>query len=338
MVTSLQNASWLVSRGIPPAHYSFLFVDEASFSAETECLIPLAGLLIPHKCQVVLAGDPKQLGPVISSMLAVRHGMGVSMLERLLDIDLYRRHERHGFNNCYVSKLLRNYRSHPAILKVPNELFYNGELQSYADKNTTSSFCTWEKLPKKGWPLIFHGVAGNSERDANNPSVYNMAEVEVLKEYLKALVDHFHKQGVNKIEPNNIGIIAPYRKQVEKIYEAFQSDKDLREENLENVLVGTVEQFQGKEFNVTLVSTVRSMAKLTAPDQNFTLGFVDNEKRFNVAMTRARALLIVVGDPRVLKTDKNWNTFIHYCFTNGCYRGIAVSDAEEEMTEEEMTL
>ncbi|XP_077947389.1 putative helicase mov-10-B.2 [Gasterosteus aculeatus] len=263
-------------------------------------------------------------------MLAETHGLGVSMLERLMNIDLYKRHETYGYNNRFISKLLRNYRSHPAILKVPNELFYDGELQSYADTKTTSSFCRWEQLPRKGFPLIFHGVAGTNERDSNDPSVYNMAEVDVLKEYLKALVAHFHKKGVNKIEPNNIGIIVPYRKQVEKINKAFQVDKDLRKENLENVLVGSVEQFQGKEFNVTLVSTVRSMTKLTAANQKFTLGFVDNERRFNVAMTRAQALLIVVGDPRVLKTDHNWNTFIHYCATNGCYRGITVSDAEED--------
>ncbi|XP_054464663.1 putative helicase mov-10-B.2 [Anoplopoma fimbria] len=333
MVTSLQTAGRLVTGGIPADHYTYLIVDEAGHAAETECLIPLAGLLKPDKCQVVLAGDPKQLGPIISSRVAEKHGMGVSMLERLMnDIDLYKSHETQGFNNRFVSKLLRNYRSHPAILKIPNELFYNGELLPYANKVKCSSFCKWEHLPKKGFPLIFHGVAGTDERDDNSPSVYNMAEVEVLKEYLKALVDHFHKKGVTKIEPREIGIIAPYRKQVEKIKDALKMDKDLRKENLENVLVGSVEQFQGKEFNVTLVSTVRSNPKLTAPKQRFTIGFVDNEKRFNVAMTRARALLIVVGDPRVLKTDQIWNKFIHYCFRKGGYRGITVSDAEEDLT------
>lgn len=66
----------------------------------------------------------------------------------------------------------------------------------------------------QGFPLIFHGVAGTDERDSNCPSVYNMAEVEVLKEYLKALVDYLHKRGVTQIGPGEIGIIAPYRKQV----------------------------------------------------------------------------------------------------------------------------
>ncbi|XP_035864328.1 putative helicase mov-10-B.1 isoform X1 [Sander lucioperca] len=330
MATTLLTAGRLVTGGIPVDHYTYIFVDEAGQATETECIVPIAGLL-KKKCQVVLAGDPKQLGAIITSRVAEKHGLGVSLLERLMnDISLYMSHETHGFNNRFVTKLLRNYRSHPAILKIPNELFYNGELQPYAHKEKCNSYCKWERLPKKGFPLIFHGVAGTDERDASSPSVYNMAEVEVLKEYLKTLVDHLKRKGVTKIQPREIGIIAPYRKQVEKIQNALKTDKDLMKINLENVLVGSVEQFQGKEFNVILVSTVRSNPKLTAHMQRFTIGFVDNEKRFNVAMTRARALLIVVGDPRVLKTDQIWNKFIYYCLQQGAYRGIIVSDAEEE--------
>ncbi|XP_033943961.1 putative helicase mov-10-B.1 isoform X1 [Pseudochaenichthys georgianus] len=339
LVTTLQTAGRLVSGGIPPGHFTYLFVDEAGQATETECIIPLAGLLDPQTCQLVLAGDPKQLGPILSSVVAEKHGLGVSMLERLMNnIVLYKSHETHGFNNRFVSKLLRNYRSHPAILKIPNELFYAGQLQPYADKATYSAYCDWECLPRKGFPLIFHGVAGTDERDHNCPSVYNMAEVEVLKDYLKALVRHFRKKGVTKIEPNEIGIITPYTKQVEKIKNALQTDKDLRQENLENIMVGSVEKFQGKECNVILVSTVRSYPKLTAHKQQVSIGFVDNEKRFNVALTRAQALLIVVGDPRVLKTEPIWNKFIHYCSEEGGYRGITVSDGEEEEEEEEDAL
>ncbi|XP_041800816.1 putative helicase mov-10-B.1 [Chelmon rostratus] len=331
MVTTLLNVGRLVTGGIPPGHYTYIFVDEAGQATETQCIIPFAGLLNPQKCQVVLAGDINQLGPVIMSKLAEKHGLGVSLLERLMrDINLYKLHETYGFNNRFVTKLLRNYRSHPALLKIPNELFYKGELQAFAPEEKCSSFCDWECLPKKGFPLIFHGVAGTDQRDFNNPSLYNMAEVEVLKEYLKALVDHFHKKGVTKIEPKEIGIIAPYRKQVAKIQKALQTDKDLRKEDLENVLVGSVEQFQGQEFSVILMSTVRSTFKLTKRKQHFTLGFVNNEKRFNVALTRVQALLIVVGDPRVLKTDPIWNKFIQYCYREGGYRGITVSDAEDE--------
>ncbi|XP_026223832.1 putative helicase mov-10-B.2 [Anabas testudineus] len=331
MVTTLLTAERLVARGIPAGHYTYIFVDEAGQAAEPECIVPIAGLLKPQRCQVVLAGDLKQLGPVITFRMAEKHGLGVSLLERLMKHNnLYKAHDIYRYNTRFVTKLLRNYRSHPAILKIPNELFYKGELQPYALKKNCNSYCMWERLPKKGFPLIFHGVAGTDERDANSPSVYNMAEVAVLKEYLKSLIDHLHRKGTTKIVPGEIGIIAPYKKQVEKIRNALQMDKDLRGEDLENVLVGSVEQFQGKEFNIILVSTVRSNPKLTAHNQQFTLGFVNNAKRFNVAITRARALLIVVGDPRVLKTDQIWNKFIHYCQREGAYRGITVSDAEED--------
>ncbi|TKS77630.1 putative helicase mov-10-B.2 [Collichthys lucidus] len=279
MVTTLFTAGRLVSGGIPPGHYSYIFVDEAGQATEPQCIIPISGLMEPEMCQVVLAGDPKQLGPVIASKEAEQNGLGVSLLERLMSNNsLYKSHKTRGFNNHYVTKLLRNYRSHPAILKIPNELFYEGELQSYVQKEKSDLFCKWECLPKEDFPLIFHGVTGINERENQCPSFFNMAEVEVLIYYLKALINHLHKNNRKEIKPKEIGIIAPYRKQVEKIQNALLTDKDLKKENLKNVLVGSVEQFQGREYTVILMSTVRSAPKLTSQNQRFTLGFVDNEK------------------------------------------------------------
>ncbi|PWA26567.1 hypothetical protein CCH79_00000751, partial [Gambusia affinis] len=331
MVTTLQTAGRLVTGGIPPDHYSYIIVDEAGQAIETECLIPIAGeqgLLKPQSGQVVLAGDPKQLGPIILSKIAERNGLGVSMLERLMtDIRLYKQHKINGFNSRYMTKLLRNYRSHPALLKIPNELFYNSELQ-FCSSLEDCLYSDWELLPRKNqdFPLMFHGVAGMKEQDLNSPSVYNMAEVDVLKDYLKSLIKYRRRNGLDKIGPKEIGIVTPYTKQVEKINAAFHKDKDLVKEDLENVLVGTVEIFQGKESDVILMSTVRSNPGLTAPNQHFSLGFVKDEKRFNVAMTRARNLLVVVGDPRVLEIDPMWNKLIHYCLKERAYRGINIYD------------
>ncbi|XP_041654672.1 putative helicase mov-10-B.1 [Cheilinus undulatus] len=337
MVTTLNAAGRLVSGGIPPDHYSYIFVDEAGQATETASIIPIAGLFKLRTCQVVLAGDPKQLGPIITSRLAKKYGLGLSLLERLMkDFKLYKQHDILGFNSRFVTKLLRNYRSHPAILKIPNELFYKGELQPYAPQEKYSRYCKWELLQKEDFPLIFHGVAGSNERDEDCPSIYNMAEVEVLLEYLKTIIEHLHRKGVTEIGPNEIGIIAPYRKQVEKIQNALQTDKDLCKKNLENIMVGTVERFQGKEAQVILMSAVRSIPKLTDPKQRYSIGFVDSGKRFNVAMTRAQALLIVVGDPRILKIDPLWNKLIHYCYMEGGYRGISLSDEEEKGEEEDI--
>ncbi|RVE65644.1 hypothetical protein OJAV_G00118460 [Oryzias javanicus] len=211
-------------------------------------------------------------------------------------------------------------RSHPSILKVPNDMFYNGELQPCACPS---------QLYKQGFPVVFHGVAGISQQDIGFPSLYNRAEIKVIKDYLKSLINHLHQKNVNHIQPGEIGIISPYRKQVDKIQMAIQSDADLSKENLENVEVGTVDKFQGKEFSAILMSTVRAFPRLL-DKPHFSLGFVKDERRFNVALTRARSLLIVVGDPRLLVTDKSWNKFIHYCLKEGAYRGFPLFNMTED--------
>uniref|UniRef100_A0A6Q2X6T1 RNA helicase n=1 Tax=Esox lucius TaxID=8010 RepID=A0A6Q2X6T1_ESOLU len=248
IITTLLTAGRLVTGGIPPDHFSHVFVDEAGHAVETETIIPLAGLLDPDNGQVVLAGDPKQLGPIIRSPLAIKYGLGVSLLERLMKVSLYQKEESTGtFNNRYVTKLLRNYRSHPSILKVPNELFYEGELQVFANEMIRNSYCNWEHLPQK---------------------------VEKIRKALKIVEKEFK----------------------------LTSIKDLK--------VGSVEEFQGQERRVILVSTVRSSAKYIQTDQRFSLGFVKNEKRFNVAVTRAKALLVVVGNPLVLRGDPAWDRYV----------------------------
>ncbi|KAM3858876.1 putative helicase mov-10-B.1 [Diretmus argenteus] len=262
MVTTLQTASRLVTGGIPTGFYTHIFVDEAGCAPETTCIIPLSGLLNPETGQVVLAGDPKQLGPIIHSCLADKYGMGVSLLERLMsDVPLYKKKMKKDkgerFNKRFITKLLKNYRSHPDILKIPNDLFYEGELQFCADEKMRNSYCGWKYLPMKDFPVIFHRVVGTNEQESDSPSLFNIAEVEVLMDYLKILVC-----GQRKTMPRNIGIIATYRKQVEKIHKALEIvDKDLGGKKLEDITVGTVEEFQGKESQVILLSTVRSRPK-----------------------------------------------------------------------------
>uniref|UniRef100_A0A667XVM2 RNA helicase n=1 Tax=Myripristis murdjan TaxID=586833 RepID=A0A667XVM2_9TELE len=320
VVTTLITASRLVTLGIPEGHYTHIFVDEAGHAKETECIIPLAGLLDPKTGQVVLVGDPKQLGPIISSSLVKKYGMG-SLLDRLMkDFEIYKKNEHFKYNNHFITKLRKNYRSHPDILKIPNELFYDGELEPCADKETISF--DWEGLPNKHFPVIFHGVVGCDEREETSPSYFNTAEVDMLMKYLKDILDYLkNKRGVTAIKPQQIGIIAPYRKQV--VYQTLSIRAYLC-----LLQVGSVEDFQGEESEVILVSTVRSDAKYIKEDQKFNLGFVYNEKRFNVAITRAQALLIVVGNPRFLRRDKVWNKFIEYCRENGSYSGIGAQDDE----------
>ncbi|XP_016312825.1 putative helicase mov-10-B.1 isoform X1 [Sinocyclocheilus anshuiensis] len=331
IVVTLVTAGRLVTGGVGKGHFTHIFIDEAGQAMEPECIIGIAGLLDPEKGQLVLAGDPKQLGPVLRSPLAQLHGLGQSLLERLMKQNaLYQKSQdgHSGFDTRFVTKLLRNYRSHPAILTIPNELFYENELQVFANQMEREAFCHWEHLPKKGFPVVFHGVMGKDEREANSPSFFNVTEIEVIVSYLNKLIQTQGKKGLPKLSTNDIGIITPYRKQVEKIRKALNTVAELNK--WKDIKVGSVEEFQGQERKVIIVSTVRSSVNYVKMDQDFNIGFLSNEKRFNVAMTRAKALLIVVGNPVILSKDPTWQRFIRYCELEQGYTGFDYKDAEGE--------
>uniref|UniRef100_A0A8C4R056 RNA helicase n=1 Tax=Eptatretus burgeri TaxID=7764 RepID=A0A8C4R056_EPTBU len=327
LVVTLVTAGRLVSADFPPGHFSHVFVDEAAYAIEPECLIPVAGLLKPMSKdnptggQLVLAGDPKQLGPILRSSLAKKHGLEMSLLERLMTSNpLYRRREEEPvYDVKFVTKLLNNYRSHPHILKVPNMMFYDNELKVCADEILRNSFCNWEHLPKAEFPIIFHGILGKDEREECNPSFFNVSETEKVVEYLKKLLCQKAKKGGGaKISPKEVGVITPYRRQVMKIRKALEFDPHLKSlNNIRELKVGSVEEFQGQERRVIIISTVRSATEFLDFDKRFCLGFIQNPKRFNVALTRAKALLIVIGNPITLGKDENWRTFIKYCISNG---------------------
>lgn len=271
----------------------------------------------------MLAGDPRQLGPVLRSPLTQKHGLGYSMLERLLTYNALYKKGPDGYNAQFITKLLRNYRSHPTILDVPNRLYYEGELQACADVMDRERFCRWEGLPQKDFPIIFHGVMGKDEREGNSPSFFNPEEAATVTSYLKLLLTSSVKKGKARLSPRNVGVISPYRKQVEKIRHCITKlDKELRGLNdIKDLKVGSVEEFQGQERSVILISTVRSSQSFVQLDLDFNLGFLKNPKRFNVAVTRAKALLIVVGNPLLLGHDPDWKAFLEFCKENGGYTG-----------------
>ncbi|NXJ88725.1 SDE3 helicase, partial [Corythaixoides concolor] len=317
LITTLVTAGRLASANFPPGFFSHVFIDECGQAVEPESAVAITGLLSamdqetnPNGGQLVLAGDPQQLGPVLRSPLAIEHGLGTSLLERLmLHNPLYKKSSG-GYDPQFVTKLLWNYRSHQAILRIPNELFYDSELKACESNglDVRSLYCAWDELPKKGFPIIFHGVSGEDLREAKSPSFFNTAEIEVLLHYLRKLLQSRGRGGCPSVSPKEVGIISPYRKQVEKIRKAITSlDPVLRAlPDIRLLKVGSVEEFQGQERRVILISTVRSCSDYLQLDETFKLGFLKNPKRFNVAITRAKALLIVVGNPAVLSKDHHW--------------------------------
>lgn len=115
------------------------------------------------------------------------------------------------YNARVLTKLLDNYRSHPVIIDTSNKLFYDGELRVCADEMAREAFCRWEELPKKNFPIIFHGVVGKEVREGHSPSWFNPEEVAHVYKYVEKLMT---ARGTQKLQQTDVGIIAPYRQQV----------------------------------------------------------------------------------------------------------------------------
>ena len=235
-----------------------------------------------------MAGDPWQLGPTLSSPLAEQHGLATSLLERLMASPLYSRGPL-GYDGRAITKLIKCFRSHPALVSLPARLYYEDELVSMADPSVVDRLLHFPGLTPGGLgraPLLLHGVVGREMREGRSPSFFNPTEIVLVLDYISRLV-------AEGVRPGDIGVIAPYRKQVARLEDRLALTP------WGQVTVGTVEQFQGQERLAIIVTTVRSTSDLRA-DSKHSLGFLTNPKRFNVAITRAQALLVVVGNPHVL--------------------------------------
>nr|DBA31271.1 TPA: hypothetical protein GDO54_007147 [Pyxicephalus adspersus] len=315
IISTCSSAGMFYQIGLRVGHFTHVFVDEAGQASEPECLIPL-GLVSEVTGQIILAGDPMQLGPVIKSRLALAYGLNISLLERLMFLPVYLRDEETygacgNYNPLLITKLMKNYRSHAALLHLPSKLFYHKELEVCSDPAVVNKLLRWDKLPKKGFPLIFHGIRGTEMREGNNPSWFNPCEAVQVMRYCCILAKHV----TTSVSAKEIGVITPYRKQVEKIRTL------LRTADLMDIKVGSVEEFQGQEFLVIIISMVRSCEESIYKDSRTLLGFLSNPKRFNVATTRPKALLIVLGNPHVLLKDPCVSALLEYSIIHGAYTG-----------------
>ncbi|KAJ7636873.1 P-loop containing nucleoside triphosphate hydrolase protein [Roridomyces roridus] len=310
VITTCVSASVVSGIGIGRGHYSHIFVDEAGQATEPEVMIAIK-TMADGKTNVVLSGDPKQLGPIIRSAIARELGFETSYIERLMAREIY--DEKKGYGTSVV-KLTKNFRSHNAILKFPNERFYKNELQQCGKPSVIDSFLQSPLLPCKTFPIVFHAIAGRDAREASSPSFFNIDEASQVKNYVETL----RSDRKFRITDADIGVIAPYHAQCQKIRNTLRAVA-------EGVKVGSVEEFQGQERRVIIISTVRSSREFVAYDLRHTLGFVANPRRFNVAVTRAQALLVVVGDPDVLGLDPLWRSFLNYIHNNGGWKGRAIS-------------
>ncbi|KAJ7931319.1 RNA helicase [Mycena leptocephala] len=286
VVTTCISASVVSGIGIPPGHYTHIFCDEAGQATEPEVMIAIK-TMADSNTNIILSGDPKQLGPIIRSAVARELGLETSYIERLMKREIYDEKKGYGASKrSSVVKLTKNFRSHNAILKFPNERFYGGELQQL--------------------PIVFHAIKGKDDREAASPSFFNIDEVSQVKEYIQSLkadrrfrIMTWRHHAVPRSVP--------------------QDSRRLR------AVANGVKWAASRERRVIIISTVRSSREFVEYDLRHTLGFVANPRRFNVAVTRAQALLIVIGDPDVLSLDPLWRSFLNYIYTNGGWTGADIS-------------
>lgn len=295
IITTLVNSGRLVTLGA--SHFDFILIDECASSAEPYVNIPIMIAMkknVKFKASVVLLGDPKQLGQVMRTFHSERYGFNISLMERVMKMENYQFDADAGYDPKYIVQLTDNFRSHHSILSFSNDQFYNSILKAKQQENVANFAIGWKLLPNAKYPVIFHASWSKSEPEAT--SLYNDGDIHIVKKYVYSLLH----EGINgkKVTARDIGIISPYAAQREKLKETFKM----------GVEIGTVEYFQGREKLVVIVSTVRSKTP--------TIGFLKNEKRLNVALTRAKALLIVIGNPETLGKNVFWRKFIQMCCTN----------------------
>lgn len=278
--------------------FGTLFIDEAAQALEAACWIPMK-----RASRVILAGDHCQLPPTIKSIAALRAGLGKTLMERIAE------------NKPEVVTLLRiQYRMNDEIMRFSSDWFYGGKVESAPQIKYRSVLdydhpITWidtsneenqitiegEDAPEDSASTSSSVSAANQNSDLNFKEQFvgesfgriNKAEAELT---LLTLAEYFTKIGKQRVleERIDVGIISPYRAQVQylkkliKKYEFFKPYRRL-------ISVNTVDGFQGQERDVILISLVRS-------NDEGQIGFLKDLRRMNVAMTRARMKLIILGN------------------------------------------
>lgn len=318
--------------------FDFVVADEAGHATEPETIAAFAKHLKPAGT-LVIAGDHKQLGPIVQSPFA-QEILGVSLLERLCRSGPHAPDANTGaYDRDFVTMLVRNYRSHPAIIELPSRMFYHGKLIPSAEATSVRTLRNWEGLPaaavENDFPILWDGIVGEDMREANSPSWFNPVEAQRVVRHIQSLQDLSASAGF-KLE--DVGVIAPYARQRAKIRKALELN------GITGVRVGTTEEYQGDEKRIIIISLTRSCEEHLMHDARHHIGFVSSPQRFNVAVTRAKCLLIVVGNPLLMAKDEHWGSLLKMCVERGGYEGTPLPEdlfereAEDSAAPEEGTV
>lgn len=276
-----------MNRYIEKMSFEVVIIDEAAQALEPAAWIPIC-----KANKVVFAGDPFQLPPTVKSRKAAQNGLAKTLLEKCVE----------RFDE--VNLLDTQYRMHHTIMGFSNQEFYGNQLR--ADE----SVADWQLFMTDGTPsppMEFIDTAGcgfEEKRNEESLSYYNPEEYFVLRQHLD------HQLVVLGDQKVSIGIISPYREQVISIQDAIEKDFDHFPDA--DIAVDTIDAFQGQERDIIYISMVRSNDKGE-------IGFLKDTRRMNVAMTRAKKKLIIVGDSATLAGFKFYDHFLDYTEEHGAY-------------------
>lgn len=286
----LQKADVICSTLVGSSHpvirgrkFKTVFIDEAAQSLEPACWIPML-----KSQRAILAGDHCQLPPTIKSNEAAKGGLALTLFEKGI-----------AKHPDMATMLQVQYRMHEAIMKFSSTYFYKDELIAHSSVKT-------ELLQPNQTPLEFIDTAGCGyveQQDLETLSRFNLEEANLLIRQVEKLVEEI---GLEEWIANEIsmGIITPYRAQVDHLHKLAEASH-LLEPLHKFITINTVDAFQGQERDVIAISFVRSNEKAE-------VGFLGDIRRTNVAMTRARKKLIMIGDSATLGSHPFYVELLEY--------------------------
>jgi superfamily I DNA and/or RNA helicase len=279
-----------------------VILDEATQAADPIALIPL--LLAPR---AVMAGDPCQLSPtVVGPSANAKDGLSHTLFERLA--------QRHG--SRIVRLLDTQYRMHAALMQFPNESMYEGQLKAAPEvaSRVLSELDGVRADPLRPGPLVFLDTAGQGWTDRktkDQPSTSNPGQAERVAVEVQRVL----RRG---LAPTELAVITPYDAQVKLLRDLLRSEVDAGLE------IGSVDGFQGREKEAIVVDLVRS-------NDDGDIGFLKDVRRMNVALTRAKRFLLVVGDSATLASDQFYTRFLDAAEAQGASLSAWSDDGTSEI-------
>ncbi len=275
-------------------HPQFVIIDEISQALLIEALFACNKLSKTQGRQIILIGDYKQLAPVVLSV-----GPAGNILSTCTSTTM----GESGTLQRYCLK--RTYRLLPCILEFPNCQSYNNELYTLVKPADRDSVAKVYTFPTPHLPQVFYEVQGREEKPEGQVSRKNEAEVAVAVHIFQQLL----QLGFTL---EQIAILTFYEAQRRALVNRLIKEGILKSTTEARSVVANVDSFQGQERCIIILSCVRS--NLTSSKTS--VGFLKNERRANVALTRARNALIIIGNPGTLSTDKYWKSLVDFYSRN----------------------